>query len=120
MVEASYGPVNVEPVFSTPKPARDPAVWLPWPLQSRGLGSGTGTEAGFCALYASPAKSNPPLTFGAAGPNKAGMAGAVLLAFAAFQAATVPGPPKSAGVYSTPVSMMPSLLPEPVSPERRH
>src|SRR5882672_6462983 len=37
-----YGPVNVDPVARTPKPAAVPATWLPCPLQSSGFGSGLG------------------------------------------------------------------------------
>ena len=40
-----YGPTYVVPAPVTPKPAAVPATWLPWPLQSSGLGSGTGTLA---------------------------------------------------------------------------
>src|SRR5215467_10462792 len=98
IVEASYVPWKVVPSFSTPNPASVPAVCEPWPKQSSGLGSGTGTDPGMLALYASPAKSNPPFTFGALGPTSEGSGGAVLVALAAFQASTVPGPPKSAWV----------------------
>ena len=88
----------MEPSLSTPKPATVPAVCEPWPKQSSGFESGAGTEPGMLALYASPTKSKPPLTFGAAGPTRLGSGGAVLVALAAFHAATVPGPPKSACV----------------------
>ena len=57
IVDELYGPVNVVPSLSTPNPASVPAVCVPWLLQSSGFGSGTGTEFGLFALYASPTKS---------------------------------------------------------------
>src|SRR6185295_3928827 len=49
-VRLSYEPVYCVPLLSTPKPALVPATWLPWPLQSSGFGSGTGTEVSSLAL----------------------------------------------------------------------
>ncbi len=50
MVVALYGPWNVLPSLSTPKPAAVPAVCDPWPLQSRGFVSGIGFEPAMLAL----------------------------------------------------------------------
>src|SRR6266700_6110640 len=89
IVELLYGPLYVEPSERTPSPAAVPATCEPWPLQSSGFGSGCGTEFGSFALYASPTRSVPPLTRGAAGPTSVGSGASVEVARAAFQAAIV-------------------------------
>src|SRR5437870_1856903 len=98
IVDAVYGPWLVVPSAKTPFPAAVPATCEPWPLQSSGFESGCGTEFGSFALYASPTRSVPPLTRGAAGPTSVGSGASVEVARAAFQAAIVPGPSKFACV----------------------
>src|SRR5438552_1898291 len=46
----SYVPVYCAPALVTPNPAVVPPTWLPWPLQSSGLGSSTGAFAGSLLL----------------------------------------------------------------------
>src|ERR1051326_725071 len=69
IVSVLYAPSYVDPSLRTPKPAAVPAVCVPWLLQSGGLGSGCGPEAGVGAWEGLPAKSPPPCTCGERGPT---------------------------------------------------